>query len=261
MAQPMFEPWLQFFDPDSEELLDRLLPQIDDWMILEVASADYGQEAEKHLAPLKQFRDSRELPLLEWHPAEVLELIRWSQPDDPDWKPGGQGAYGHLLRAFACSTLLRSYERPENKLRWHSFNETAVQLADSLRALDGELVPSGVKFLAWCVGRLAPLHEDGFEGPFLGIALLTLALRIPTIGDDPIVGLCRWIDAEVQSLLPEHQWRATRKMDWLLSMNYHDLKNSRWIGLGRELYEWAEAQPESDKATWVALIGRSLAED
>ena len=50
-------------------------------------------------------------------------------------------------------------------------------------------------------------------------------------------------------------------MDWLLSINHHNLKNARWIELGREFYKWAEAQPENNKATWVALIGRSLAED
>lgn len=257
----MFEPWLQSFDPDPDELLDRLLPLIDDEMLLEIARADYGQDVEGHLAPLKEFRDDRVLPLLDWQPAEVLELIRWSQPDDPDWKPGGQGRYGHFLRAFACSMLLRSYDRDLNEDRWHSFNETAIQLADSLRALGGDLLPSGVKFFAWCVGRLGPLHEDKFERPFLSLALLTLALQVPPISGEAIVRLCQSIDAEVQSLLPELQWHATRKMDWLLSMNHHNGKNSRWIEVGRELYQWAEAQPASDKATWVALIGRSLAED
>ena len=36
----MCEPWLQSFEPNSEELLDRLLPKIDDWMLLEIARAD-----------------------------------------------------------------------------------------------------------------------------------------------------------------------------------------------------------------------------
>lgn len=257
----MFERWFQSFSPNSEELLDRLLPRIDDGMLLEIARADYGQDVEEHLVPLKRFRDERELPLLEWNPREVLELIRWSQPEDPNWKPGGQGTYGHLLRAFACATLLRSYEREKNQHDWNSFNETALQLADSLRELGGDLVPAGVKFFAWCVGHLGPIHEDKFERPFLALALLSLALRDPTISDESIVELCKWIATDVQSLLPELQWYATRKMDWLLSMNFHNLRNSRWIELGRELYGWAEAQPESDKATWVALIGRSLAED
>lgn len=257
----MFESWLQSFSPNPEELLDRLLPRIDDCMLLEIARADYGQDVEEHLGPLKRFRDERALPVLGWHPGEVLGLIRWSQPEDPHWKPGGQGAYGHLLRAFACAALLRSYERPENQHDWNSFNETALQLADSLRELGEDLVPAGVKFFAWCVGCLGPLHEDKFERPFLALALLSLALHDPAIGDQSIVELCKRIDSEVQSLLPEWQWWATRKMDWLLSMNHHNLRNSRWIELGRELYEWAEAQPENDKATWVALIGRSLAED
>jgi len=57
------------------------------------------------------------------------------------------------------------------------------------------------------------------------------------------------------------QWYASRNHDWLLSMNFHDLRNSRWIELGREFYQLAERQPKSDKSTWVALIGHSLAEE
>ena len=38
---------------------------------------------------------------------EVLELIRWSEPDDPDWSPGGQGPRGHWMRLFACTVRVR----------------------------------------------------------------------------------------------------------------------------------------------------------
>src|SRR5678816_2828387 len=134
----MSQQCLKAFEPNSDELLDLLLPQIDDLMLREIASADYGQEIERHLVPLKLFRDERVLPVLDWHPVEVLELIRWSEPEDKNWKPGAEGRYGHFLRAFACAALLRSYEREENRTRWTSFNETAIQLADSVRTLGGE---------------------------------------------------------------------------------------------------------------------------
>jgi hypothetical protein len=232
-------------------------------MLLEVARADYNEDVDAHLAPLKRFRDTREVPLLDWTPREVLDLIRWSQPDDPNWGPEGHGTNGHLMRAFACATLFKAYEREENRCRIDdgSFNETAIQLVDSLRVLSGDLVPAGMRFFAWCVAHLGPLHEDRFERTFLELALLALALNVPAISDGAIVALCKFIDNEVQSLLPEMQWYATRDRDWLLSMNIHDLRNSRWIELGREFYQWAESQPESDKSTWVALIGRSLAEE
>src|SRR5262249_52371857 len=114
----MSENWLHAFNPNRDALLDVLLPQIDASMLLEVAQADYGEDVEQHLPPLKLFRDHRALPILNWCPAEVLELVRWSQPEVPGWKPGGQGRYGHLLRAFACSALLASYTREENQDRW-----------------------------------------------------------------------------------------------------------------------------------------------
>lgn len=118
-----------------------------------------------------------------------------------------------------------------------------------------------MRFLAWCVAHLSPLHKDKFERTFLELALLALALNAPAISDRAIVALCKSIDSEVQSLLPEMQWYASRNHDWLLSMNFHDLRNSRWIELGREFYQLAERQPKSDKSTWVALIGHSLAEE
>lgn len=256
----MFDEWLEAFSPNTDQLFDLLLPLIDQWMLLEIARADYGQDVEEHLAPLKLFMENREPLILEWCPCEVLELIRWSQPEDPNWKPGGQGRYGHLLRAFACSALLRSYVREENHGRWSSFNETAVQLADSLRVLGSDFVAAGVSFFAWCVQNLAPLDEEGIEGPFLGLALLSLAVEVPTLPDSAIIDLCRWIDATVQVLLSRKQWWATRRMNWLLSTNHHNQRNSRWIEVGHELQHWAEAQAESDKSTWVALIGGSLAE-
>lgn len=257
----MFDSWLQVFSPDTDELLDRLLPRIDDWMLREIAHADYGQDAKQHLVPLMRFRDTREFPILDWHPVEVLELIRWSEPDDPEWKPGGQGEHGHLLRAFACTMLLCSYARVENRGNWHSFNETAIQLVDSVKALGGEFVPAGIKFMAWCVDCLGPIHEDKFERPFLSLALLSLSVKDPQIEDRSVIDLCKLIDADVQSLLPEFRWQATRNLDWLLSMNHHNLKNARWREVGRQLADWAASQPKSEKATWVGLIGQALSED
>ncbi len=258
----MSEEWLQAFDPNFDELLDFLLPQIDDGMLREVAGADNGYDLEENLAALKLFRDARTLPILDWCPREALELIRWSEPDQPDWGPGGQGRYGHLLRAFACSTLLRSYAREENhdSNMWHSFNETAVQLSESLRTLGDEFVPRGVKFLASCVQALTPLDEDGIEGPFLGLALLSFLPQAPEISDKAIVGLCTWIDERVEILWSKNELRVPRHMHWLLAINYFNQRDEKWIEIGRELQTWARTQPKSEKKTWVSRIGNLLAE-
>jgi hypothetical protein len=45
------------------------------------------------------------------HPNESaltpLFQIRWSQPDDPQWSPGGHGPRGQWMRLFACTALVR----------------------------------------------------------------------------------------------------------------------------------------------------------
>lgn len=101
------ENWWNAFRPDADELLDRLCPLIDDGMLHDIAEADYGTDAAKHLPPLKQFRDNRIIPVLDWHPAEVLELIRWSQPEDPNWKPGSTGriCFGPLPARRCCGHM------------------------------------------------------------------------------------------------------------------------------------------------------------
>ena len=104
-------------------------------------------------------------------------------------------------------------------------------------------------------------HMKAHRVALICAALLALAARHEGVSDEAVVGLCRWIDDTVSALLPDKQWAATRRKNWLLSMNHHDLRNTRWIEVGRRLYGWAEAQPSSDRATWVALIGRALSED
>ena len=257
----MPDDWLEAFEPTAEVLFDLFGLEMDDGMLLEIASADYGCGAEKHLEPLLLFRDNGIVPVLDWHPCEVLELVKSSDPEAEAGKTGASLRRGHLLRAYACSLLLRSYAREENQTRWNSFNETAIQLSDSLQALGGAFVFAGVRFFAWCLEHLAPLDRQGAEAAFLGLALLSLAVRHQPANDEAIISLCQWIDQRVAPLLLEKPWWSAEPMNWLLSSNYHSLKRTRWAELGSELRLWAESQPLTDKAIWVGLIGCLLAED
>lgn len=257
----MTEPWLQSFKPNADDLLDLLLPLVDDSMLRELAEADYGDTPETHLAPLLQFRDSRVLPVLDWHPAEVLELMRWSQPDEPDWKPGSPGKRGHLIRAFSCLVLLVSYELPANITAWLSLNETTIQLVDSLKALDNDFAPAGASFFAWCIEHLGPLDEEAAECAFFGLALLSLAVRHPAWNDDAIICLCKWIDEQFALMLERNYWLTRGETSWFSYVYKNSMNADQWIKVGRDLHEWAEALSPSEKATWVALIGRSLAEE
>src|SRR5437667_4516329 len=71
------------FPPRPDELLARVSALVTDEMLLEISEADYGMDADKHLAALRGIRDLVRLPSpLEWEPVEVLELERWSDPDN-----------------------------------------------------------------------------------------------------------------------------------------------------------------------------------
>ncbi len=249
------------FGADPNALFDVLLPLITDDMLIEIASADYGWRGDEHLGHLMQFRDRRTIPILGMCPGEVLELKRWSEPDQPDRKPSSPGKRGHLLRAFSCAVLLRAYERPENHGRWLSFNETSIQLALSLNVLGGPLDLAGGRFFAWCLDTLSPLDFEGAEGSFFGLALLSFVFSSDNYSDCNVVDLCKWIDENTSILLEEYQHFAKKHFNWLLSTNHHDMRNDRWIELGRKFYHWAEAQAPSERAAWVARIGRALAEE
>src|SRR4051794_36133964 len=81
--------------PSRDGWMAWLCPQIDDAMLGEIAEADYGYRAAEYLAGLRRIRDGREVPrALGELPLEVLELVRYSEPDVPMWKPGGQGVRG-----------------------------------------------------------------------------------------------------------------------------------------------------------------------
>jgi hypothetical protein len=80
------------FDPERDELLRLLSRRIDDGMLREIAEGDYREEADAHEAALRRIRDQGEIPVpIDWVPKEVLELTRWSQPDDPNYRERAQG--------------------------------------------------------------------------------------------------------------------------------------------------------------------------
>src|SRR5262245_40470300 len=108
-------PIIAAFPPAADLLLDHARRQIDEAMLMEIARADYEQDVDAHLTALRAIRDLGITPApMEWHPGEVLELIRNSEPEVPAWKPGGTGRRGHQMRAFACAALLRAVAEPAN---------------------------------------------------------------------------------------------------------------------------------------------------
>jgi hypothetical protein len=177
---------LNRFGLESDEMLRTISAHVDDRMLRTIASADYGEEIDEHYRHLVAIRDSRTFPIRKsWIPCEVLELIRWSRPDLPDWKPGESGEIGHWLRAFCCAALLRAQCEPwnwqlgcsgnGNFFEWTGMDSTVVHLVLSLCELPVNLAADAAGFLGWTLAHADFALADDLYLSF-GIAMLYLVL-------------------------------------------------------------------------------------
>lgn len=140
-------------------------------MLKEIAEADYAQDVAEHLAALKPIWEGGELAELDhWFPMEVLELIRWSEPEDSEWKPGSTGSRGHKMRAFSCAILLATPNFEPDK-------ETLIQMVDSVSQLGPEAQEVTARFLVWQLDTLGRKEDRPFFA--LALAAITQSLEDP----------------------------------------------------------------------------------
>lgn len=257
--------------PNPESLLRTLARQIDDDMLHEMAAADYGMDIEAHLEPLRGLRDRGKVPIpFAWEPREVLELIRWSEPDDPEWGPGGHGVRGHWMRAFACTALLRcEFDAGNMASRADGQNQTLAALLTSLDTLAAGLELEAAGLVAWSLERMqadsraassSTIDEDL---PFFGVGLLWLALRLKSPVSDPaIVDLCKWIAASEAVLNPRRSTDyGLPPGRWLLSTTYFNLNHAKWRAIAAGLASTGLDGRSAEASEWVHLLGAMICEE
>ncbi|WP_428305612.1 hypothetical protein [Lacipirellula sp.] len=122
---------IERLNPDDSPLFSLACQHVDNSMLREISEADYGMDAKVHFMALRRIKAGEILAPMEWEPREVLELIRWSEPEDPTHKPGAVGARGHWMRLFACTALIRAGAEPVNEGYFHGEDSTIIQLVDS----------------------------------------------------------------------------------------------------------------------------------
>jgi len=164
---------LNHLDPTSEELLRLVFKQVDASMLREIAEADYVMDADAHLKALSAIKTGNVPAPMEWVPKEVLELIRWSEPDDPTWKPESVGDRGHWMRLFSCAVLIRAAAEPENDGYFIGEESTIIQLVDSAMKLGLDTSLAALKFLCWRM-QFRPLDE--WDRPYFSVAILLLSV-------------------------------------------------------------------------------------
>ena len=257
MRSPLGTVSFDIFRPQPDNLLRCVSRKIDDAMLREIAAADYGYDVEKHLQHLQQIRNDGSFATpMQWEPREVLELIRWSEPDDPEWKPGGRGKRGHWMRAFACAALLRAAGDAENERLRDGWNQTLIQLIDSLGAVGSDLSEPASALLAWLLLKFE-VDADAAELGFFGVGLLWFSLHHrKSLSNGVIVSLSRWIVAR------ERHDRENGLYDldgWLLGTTNFDLRHASWKRLGTAFQKLDLKGRSADARDMVKFIGAKLA--
>ncbi|HEX5236679.1 MAG TPA: hypothetical protein VFW25_15270 [Silvibacterium sp.] len=247
---------LNQFGPDSEGLLREISKYIDDEVLASIAAADYGMDQERHLVALRQIRDTNTFPQEMYrYPAEVLELIRWSEPEDHNWKPGETGEFGHWMRAFSCAALLRATREPWKHGDGIGSDSALVQMILSLRALPVDFTDQAISFLAWLLLRSEPEGQDEQVCAY-AVGLLWYALQRPALfSDGTLTSLGEWVIQKGEQLFGSF---SSGNFSGLRGMVIHCQKRSSWEHFGIRLLEMDLSGRSRDLRAYVELIAEQL---
>jgi hypothetical protein len=248
---------LNRFDPEPDVLLRAISAHISDEMLECISMADYGFRADEHLAALRQVRDAGTFPdKLPWCPMEVLELTRWSEPNDPNWKPGRTGESGHWMRAFSCAAILRAEHDPwQYHYNDSSADSTVIQLTMSLQTLPVDLNRHAAQCFAWLILNTGPEGTNDSIREY-SVALIWFSLQlIPRVPDADLIALAQWATGRADEL----NWNPTLKeFPGLKAMVIGCQKRPAWEILGVQLSEFDLSDRSSDLQTWMRLIAEQL---
>ncbi|MEZ4712069.1 MAG: CPCC family cysteine-rich protein [Caldilineaceae bacterium] len=249
---------LDRFVRHRDALLAQLARFVHDGLLRSIAEADYGMNVEEHLAALRQIHAGKILVPIEWEPREVLELVRWSQPDGPNgrWDGKDAGRDGHLQRAFACTALLHIANEPENSGRlMGSEKDSIIQLIGSILALDLKLQRPALRLLS---ERMLALDLGDAELPFFALGILLLAATLPDIEPQHLGELGEWVIAEEARLRAELMvsWQPPADQ-WLLGLASYNNYQDAWQAATVSILEGIiPAMPSSVATVLRAIVER-----
>jgi len=197
-------------------------------MIREICLNDWKRNVDLHeFEVMKQLSPSPTLGLLPWHPREVLELARWTEPDVNDDNRPPTGTTGHLKRLFACTILLRNVafvspeDRPVDLCSGAYFIDisaaTVIQLVRSSIALGSQASHLALGFLLWVHSEQNHPHLR----PFVSLGALLLHIQEDLPGTN-LLETCDWVEADeklAREQLDEEDIHSSR---WLVGLNYQE---------------------------------------
>lgn len=251
--------------PDPADLLAALGAMLDEDDLAAIAGADYGDDADHHLAALRAIARGGDVPRpLEWCPHEVLSLVRWDQP--PPDPAGEQRLWRH---AFSCCALLRAYGDPESSVHMFDQDPTLAGLMTSLHDLATLPLPrarrdalaamdrQAAALLAWLTPRVADFGEPDFFG--LTLLWFGLAAGVPA---PSLVALIDWImraEAVSDGWSREIHGRRDAPRVWLLGRSGGSQREHGWRRVGALLPARLLPEHGAEVAEGVRRISRLLA--
>jgi hypothetical protein len=215
--------------PDPLALSALLKPLVTRELLRTIAEADYGMDFAEHLAALEQLHEAgKPSSPLNWYPKEALELMRWSEPENPEWKPGCPGTTGHVIREFCSGALMQASADSANDGYVEGENQTAAQLVDSALHLGNDHVECARRLLAWWILREnGCAHEAAIV--LVGILILTAALALP--GESPLAStlIGGAVSLEAQGRLDWNGHYPQREnANWLWGLTFFNMRHDRW---------------------------------
>jgi hypothetical protein len=246
--------------PNEGALTPLLQANINDAMLREIAEADYGWKADECYALLQPVLKAGLLPSYDFNLCEVLELISFSQPDDPKWTPGGRGQRGHWMRLFACTVLVRlgtRYPDPLGRLR-----ETVLAMVSSAIELGRSVAPGCGSVLAWRF--LARPGADTEAPPFLALAILLLAVQLESGEDfgEWLKELVRWVDDEESRARKARSGRRSSLPSWGAWLSGSTRLRDRaadWRSLAQRVLARPHSPHPSSAGEALRLLGERIA--
>lgn len=184
---------LEPLHPSQSALTPLLEANLDQGMLREIAEADYGFEAGHCLQLLDPILHGGAVALEEFCVREVLELIRFSEPEIDNWSPGGKGKRGHWMRLFACAALVRA--APLDPETFSSESDTLAPLVASAIHLGEPAARAAASLLAW---RFLAYPGSDQDPAFFAFAILLLSASVERAEDRGawLAGLASWVEEE-----------------------------------------------------------------
>jgi hypothetical protein len=183
--RPRIQP-LPGWESSGSALFDWLRTRMTPELLTRIAHADYGMDADKHLAALRDLCATGLVPNeLAWEPHEVLALCRWSSGE----------RVNHLERAFCCVLLCLAPSGLEELVT------NGPILAESCLELGPEPTALAQQLFAW----IAETREADDPERFFAKLLLYLLATASSVGDPRLEPLARELCEQTD---PDLNWAA-----------------------------------------------------